>query len=72
MAMRGILMKGYLKASEIAEIWGITERQVQILCKSGRIKDVAKFGTAWAIPEDTPKPTRTGKSKPGPKSAKQG
>jgi hypothetical protein len=35
------------------------------MCKQGRIAGAVKFGTTWAIPEDAPKPTRTGKLKPG-------
>ena len=60
-------MNGYIKACDIAEKWGVTDRQVQILCKSGKIEGAIKFGTTWAIPEDTQKPTRTGKLKPGRK-----
>ena len=33
----------------------------------GRIPDVIQFNKSWAIPADTVKPTRTVKSKPGPK-----
>lgn len=58
-------MNGYVKASDLAEKWGITERQVQILCKSGKIEGAVKFGTLWAIPENAQKPTRTSKVKPG-------
>lgn len=60
-------MNGYMKAETIAERWDISLRQVQILCKSGRIKGAEKFGTTWAIPDDAAKPTHTGKAKPGRK-----
>jgi hypothetical protein len=60
-------MKGYITAEEMAERWNVTARQVQILCKNGKIEGASKFGSTWAIPEDAPKPTRTGKSKPGRK-----
>ena len=60
-------MNGYVKASDLAEKWGITERQVQSLCKTGKIEGAIKFGPAWAIPENAVKPTRTGKLKPGRK-----
>jgi hypothetical protein len=33
----------------------------------GKIEGVSKFGNAWVIPENAPKPTRTGKEKPGRK-----
>ena len=62
-----IVMNGYVTASELAKKWGITERQVQSLCKSGKIEGATKFGPAWAIPEGAVKPTRTGTLKPGRK-----
>ena len=43
-------MNGYLKADELAKQWGVTKRQVQALCKEGRIGGAVKFGTTWAIP----------------------
>ena len=61
-------MIGYIQANEIAKRWGISMRQVQTLCQSGRIDGTIKFGNTWAIPENAPKPTRTGKLKPGRKS----
>ena len=60
-------MNGFIQAEEIAERWNISIRQVQILCKTGKIEGAVKFGTTWAIPEDAIKPTRTGKFKPGRK-----
>ena len=58
-------MNGYISASEVAERWGITKRQVQRICEAGRIPGATRLGNAWAIPEDAVKPTRTGKTKPG-------
>jgi len=60
-------MIGYIQADEVAKRWGISMRQVQTLCKDGRIEGAIKFGNTWAIPESAPKPTRTGKLKPGRK-----
>ena len=60
-------MIGYVQAEVVAERWDVTIRQVQYLCKNGRINGAVKFGTTWAIPEDAPRPTRTGKLKPGRK-----
>jgi len=62
-------MKGYTKAEAYAQLWNISVRQVQYLCKNGRIDGAVKFGTTWAIPENTVKPTRTSKYKPGRKIA---
>ena len=40
----------YLTTSEIAKIWGITARRVQILCKEGRVEGAINKGI-WLIPE---------------------
>ena len=60
-------MIGYVQADEIARLWNVSKRQVQTLCKEGRIDGAIKFGNTWAIPENAVKPTRTGKLKPGRK-----
>jgi len=60
-------VNGYISVRDAAALWDITERQVQKLCVTGRIKGVTRFANAWAIPDDSPKPTRTGKLKPGRK-----
>ena len=54
-------MKGYATAEEMAKRWNVSVRQVQILCRNGKIYDASMFANAWAIPDDTSKPTRTGK-----------
>ena len=41
---------------EAASAWGITERRVNALCKSGRISGAYKNGKQWFIPDHTPKP----------------
>lgn len=61
-------MTGYVKAEEMALRWGVSVRQVQMLCQNGKIQSASKFGNAWAIPENTPKPTRTARVKPGRKT----
>ena len=63
-------MNGYVTADIMAARWNVSVRQVQLLCQNGQIKDASKFGNAWAIPENTPKPTRTGELKPGRKPKK--
>jgi hypothetical protein len=60
-------MIGYEQAEVTAKRWDVSIRQIQTLCKEGRIDGAVKFGTTWAIPENAPKPTRTGKLKPGRK-----
>ena len=52
----------YLTTSEIAKVWGITSRRVQILCKEGRIEG-AIFKGIWLIPENAKKPIDPRKEK---------
>ena len=61
-------MNGYVPADEMAKRWDVSLRQVQYLCKHGRIDGVIRFGKSWAIPENAPKPTRNATNgKPGRK-----
>ncbi len=46
----------YISIRETALKWGVTERRVQDLCKTGAIEGATRFGRAWMIPEDAPKP----------------
>ncbi len=50
------MLNGYKTANDLAEEWNVTVRQVQMLCASGKIEGVTKFGKSWAIPEDAKKP----------------
>lgn len=50
-------MNGFITAQEAAEKWGITPRQVQILCKTGRIEGATRMSRIWIIPENAEKPT---------------
>lgn len=45
-----------MTTKEAAEKWGVTSRQVQLLCATGRIPGAIRFGNAWVIPEDAQKP----------------
>lgn len=47
---------GYLSAKELAEMWNISRRRVQILCEEGRIDGAYKVSEVWIIPEDAEKP----------------
>ena len=58
-------MTGFVKAEDMAVRWDVSVRQVQLLCQNGKIEGASKFGNVWAIPENTSKPTRTSKVKPG-------
>lgn len=50
-------MNGYMTVQEIAEKWGVTVRQVQILCKENRIAGATRMSRIWIIPECAEKPT---------------
>ena len=48
--------KKFLKAKDIAQLWGITPRRVNQLCTAGFINGAYKEGRYWLIPSDTTKP----------------
>ena len=50
-------MNGDITVQEAANKWGITPRQVQILCKTNRVVGAARMSRIWIIPEDAEKPT---------------
>ncbi len=50
-------MNGYVTVQEAAEKWGVTPRQVQILCKENRIEGAMRMSRIWIIPENAKKPT---------------
>lgn len=52
-------MNGFITVQEAAERWNITDRQVQILCKEGRIEGAVKLSRIWIIPENAEKPTNS-------------
>lgn len=54
----------YLKISEVAQNWGISQRRIQTLCSSGKIEGAMRFGRDWMIPKDAPKPI-DGRTKAG-------
>lgn len=50
-------MNGYITVQEAAEKWGVTPRQVQILCKESRVIGAMRMSRIWIIPENAEKPT---------------
>ena len=50
-------MNGYITVQEAAEKWGVTPRQVQILCKTDRIPGATRLSRIWIIQENAEKPT---------------
>lgn len=57
-------MRDFMTVQEAAIRWGITERQVQILCKNERIYGVSRVGRNWIIPIEAEKP-KDGRIKSG-------
>ena len=52
-------MENYMTVKETAAKWKITERQVQILCKTNRIQGAIQVSRIWLIPSNALKPTKT-------------
>jgi len=46
----------YLKVSEAARKWGISDRRVRKLCAEGRISGVVRKGNLYLIPDDAVRP----------------
>ena len=61
-------MNGYITAQEAAEKWGISPRQVQILCKENRIVGATRMSRICIIPENAEKPTSDKKAQRGRKN----
>ena len=49
-------MSEYVSVQEKAGRWGLTPRQVQYLCRDGKIPGAVRFGRSWAIPAAAEKP----------------
>lgn len=52
------IMENYMTVKETAVKWNVTERQVQILCKTNRILGAIQVSRIWLIPSNAVKPTR--------------
>ena len=48
-------MIGYMKISDAAKKWELSEPTVNGLCAQGRIPNVMKSGTTWPTAEDAEK-----------------
>jgi len=49
-------MNGYITVQEAARKWAVTERQVQLWCKDGKIPNATMLSRIWIIPEDSKRP----------------
>jgi len=46
----------YKSIKEVADDWGVTVRRVQMLCNSGKLEGVKKYGRSWLIPSNVERP----------------
>lgn len=46
----------YMTAKEAADLWGISQRRVAILCSEGRIANAEMLSNMWLIPKESQKP----------------
>lgn len=51
----------YMTVQEAAKLWGVSERQIQKLCKANRIEGVVHLSRVWLIPKEAKKPLDTRK-----------
>lgn len=56
-------MSGYITVQEAATKWGVTNRQVQLWCKAGKIPGATMLSRIWIIPEDSERPATKRKPK---------
>ena len=57
-------MQGFITVQQAAEKWEVTPRQVQLWCKTDKIRGAQKWGRDWAIPADSDRPPVKHKKKP--------
>ncbi|MFA5447607.1 MAG: Fic family protein [Sphaerochaeta sp.] len=56
----------YIKVSEAARLWNISERSVRWYCAQGRVEGAWLDGKIWRIPKNTEKPLRKNESSTKP------
>lgn len=52
-------MNGYITVQEASEKWGVSPRQIQILCKNNRIPGATRLSRIWIIPNNIEKPIKS-------------
>lgn len=45
-----------MNVKQLAELWGVSERRVRLLCERGDIPGAVREGKSWLVPNDTEKP----------------
>ena len=46
----------WIAPKDAAELWGVSERRVQVLCANGQIEGVIRIKNGWLIPKGATKP----------------
>ena len=46
----------YISITQLSELWGISPRRIQILCKEERVPGAFRIGNNWVIPKNAEKP----------------
>ena len=49
-------MSEYISVVEAAKKWGMTNRRIILLCRTGEISGATLDGNSWIIPTDAEKP----------------
>lgn len=49
-------MNGFMTVKNAATKWGVTDRQVQVWCKTGKIAGATMLSRIWIIPDDAKRP----------------
>lgn len=58
----------YITAKQAAELWELTDRRVQDMCRTGQISGAVRWGRVWMIPKDANRPVdrrRKNEEQPG-------
>ena len=58
--------KKWIKAKELAKLWGLSSRRVNQLCKENLLPGAYKEGKFWMIPSDVEKPENTNRGNENP------
>lgn len=49
-------MEGYMTVQQAANKWGVTPRQIQLWCKTGKLLGAQKWNRDWVIPKNAERP----------------
>ena len=59
------MIPGYMTIKEASEKWKLSSRWINDMCHNGKISGAMMFGSVWAIPVETEKPTKDNRVKSG-------